>query len=113
MLVASATQADEEQEVEAAKRYRAYAKQTAAKYELTTAGDQPRKLKFQEESLLRWTNPLGANKAHGELFLWTDGGRPAAVVSMYEYADAAGIVHEHHEWCSLALGPIRASGPKE
>jgi len=114
MLVASAAYADDEQETEAAKRYRAYAKQTAAKYELTTAEDQPRKLELvQDESLLGWTNPLGANKAHGDLFLWIDKGRPAAVVSMYEYADAKGVVHEHHEWCSLALGPIRASGPKE
>jgi hypothetical protein len=113
MLVASATHADEEQEAEAAKRYQAYAKEMAAKYDLKTAGDQPRQLKLHEESLLRWTNPLGANKAHGELFLWTDRGRPAAVLSMYEYVDRAGVLHEHHEWCSLALGPIRASGPKE
>lgn len=111
MLVACATYADDEQE--ATQRFKAYAKETATKYDLKTAGDQPRKLKLREESLLRWTNPLTANKAHGELFLWTDRGRPAAVLSMYEYADAKGVIHEHHEWCSLALGPIRASGPKE
>jgi hypothetical protein len=113
MLVASAMHAEDEQEAEATQRYKAYAKETAAKYELKTAGDHPRQLKLHEESLLRWTNPLGANKAHGELFLWSDRGRPAAVLSMYEYADPAGVVHEHHEWCSLALTPIRASGPKE
>ena len=113
MLVASGTQADDEQEAEATKRFQAYAKATAAKYHLKTAGAQPRQLKLHEESLLRWTNPLGANKAHGELFLWTDRGRPAAVLSMYEYTDPMGVVHEHHEWCSLALGPIQASGPKE
>jgi hypothetical protein len=113
MLVASVTHAEGEQEAEATQRYKTYAKETAAKYDLKTAGDQPRQLKLHEESLLRWTNPLGANKAHGEVFLWSDRGRPAAVVSMYEYTDPTGVVHEHHEWCSLALGPIRASGPKE
>src|SRR4030095_2989347 len=87
MLVASATHADDEQEAEAAKRSQAYAKEMAAKYDLKTAGDLPRQLKLHEGSLLRWTNPLTANKAHGELFLWTDRGRPAAVLSMYEYVD--------------------------
>jgi len=113
MLVAVETHADDEHEAEATKRYQSYAKETAAKYDLKTAGDQPRQLKLRDESLLRWTNPLTANKAHGELFLWTDRGRPAAVLSMYEYTDPMGVVHEHHEWCSLALGPIQASGPKE
>jgi len=112
-LVAVSVGADDEQEAEATKRFHAYAKSTAAKYDLKTAGEQPRQLKLREESLLRWTNPLTANKAHGELFLWTDRGRPAAVLSMYEYTDPKGVVHEHHEWCSLALGPIQASGPKE
>ena len=113
MLAANGTHADDEQEAEATKRYQAHAKETAAKYDLKTTGEQPRQLKLREESLLRWTNPLTANKAHGELFLWTDGGRPAAVLSMYEYTTPMGVVHEHHEWCSLALTPLRASGPKE
>src|SRR5947208_8442282 len=107
MLLGSATYADDKQAAEATERYKAYAKETAAKYDLRTAGDQPRQLKLREESLLRWTNPLTANQAHGELFLWTDRGRPAAVLSMYEYVDAKGVLHEHHEWCSLALEPIR------
>ncbi|MCI0361430.1 MAG: hypothetical protein L0211_23350 [Planctomycetaceae bacterium] len=112
-IIACSAGADDEQEAEAAKRFQPYAKETAAKYELKTAGDEPRKLTRREESLLRWTNPLGGNKAHGELFLWTDRGRPAAVLSMYEYTDAAGVVHEHHEWASLSLRPIQAAGPRE
>jgi len=80
---------------------------------LKTAGEDARRLVLRKESLLRWTNPVTANRAHGELFLWTDRGRPAAVVSMYEYTDPMGKVHEHHEWCSLALGPIQASGTRE
>jgi hypothetical protein len=112
-VLAGAARGDDEQEAEAIRRFQAYAKETAARYELKTAGDAPRKLVQREESLLRWTNPLTANKAHGELFLWTDRGRPAAVVSMYEYTDAAGVIHEHHEWVSLSLVPLQATGPRE
>ncbi len=104
---------EDEQEAEAIRRFRAYAPQAAEKYELKTAGEDARMLVLRKESLLRWTNPLTANRAHGELFLWTDRGRPAAVLSMYEFTDPAGKVHEHHEWCSLAEGPIQASGPRE
>ena len=109
---ASFATAQEEQAAEAIKRYQAYAQATAAMYELRTGGEEPRQLKRREESLLRWTNPLSGNKSHGELFLWTDRGRPAAVLSMYEWTDVKGVVHEHHEWCSLALGAPAAAGPR-
>jgi hypothetical protein len=112
-LVAGGISADVEQEAEAIKRFQAHAKETAANYELRTADPASRKLVLREESLLRWTNPLTANMAHGELFLWTDRGRPAAIVSMYEYTDPAGVVHEHHEWASLSPGLIQAAGPRE
>ncbi len=111
--VSSGDNADDEQEAEAAKRFQPYAKETAAKYELKTTGNEPRMLARREESLLRWTNPLTENRAHGELFLWTDRGRPAAILSMYEYTDPKGVVHEHHEWASLSLGPLQAAGPRE
>jgi hypothetical protein len=113
VLVVNLAQADDEQEAEATKRFQAYAQETAAKYQLKTADSEARPHAFREASLLRWTNPLGGNKAHGELFLWTDRGRPAAVLSMYEYTDAMDKIHEHHEWCSLALAPLQATGPKE
>jgi hypothetical protein len=103
----------QDDEAEATKRFRAYAQETAEKYELKAVDGEGRVLVRRKESLLRWTNPLTANRAHGELFLWTDRGRPAAVLSMYEYTDAMGKIHEHHEWCSLALGSIQASGPRE
>src|SRR5262245_50418895 len=112
-VVAPIVAADDDQEAAATKRFQAYAEQAAAKYRLQATDTQPRELKLRQESLLRWTNPLGGNQAHGELFLWTDRGRPAAVLSMYEYTDAMGVVHEHHEWCSLALCPIQATGPRE
>ncbi len=89
-------------EAESAKKFRAYARETAAAYEARAGSAQGRELSLVAEPILRWSNPLGGRKAHGEVFLWTDGGRPAAALSMYEYTDAAGVVHEHHEFSSLA-----------
>ncbi len=111
-LAAGRGGADDESVAEAAKRFEPYAEKTAASYELHTAGPMSRKLEPRAKSLLRWTNPLTGSRNHGELFLWTDRGRPAAVLSMYEYYDTTGIVHEHHEWISLALGGIEATGPR-
>lgn len=90
-------------EAEAAKKFQAHAKETAAAYDARAENAQGRKLSLAAEPILRWANPLGGRKTHGEVFLWTDRGRPAAVLSMYEYTDAMAMVHEHHEFCSLAV----------
>src|SRR5262245_40491339 len=92
LWAAGVAAAQEEQEAEATKRYQAHAQATAAMYELRSGGEEPRKFQRREESRLRWTNPVGGNKAHGELFLWTDRGRPAAVLSMYEWTDVKNMV---------------------
>ncbi|HUY92666.1 MAG TPA: hypothetical protein VMV10_28255 [Pirellulales bacterium] len=94
-----------------AKEFAAYAKATAESYELRAGDDGQRKLSLLAEPVLRWTNPLDSAQGHGEIFLWTDAGLPAAVVSLNEYYDKAGRKHEQHEWCSLANGPITADGP--
>jgi hypothetical protein len=46
------------------------------------------------------------------VFAWTDDGRPAAILSLYEYTTPDGIVHEHHEFSSLATGPLVGQGPE-
>ncbi len=97
--------------MEAAKKFQAYATEAAAGYDARVENKQGRKLALRQEPILRWSNPLGGRKAHGEVFLWSDQGRPAAILSMYEYTDADGKVHEHHEFCSLAVTGLRfASG---
>jgi hypothetical protein len=105
-------------EAEAAKRFQAYAKEAAAGYEIKVASragegakTEARKVGLRDEPILRWTNPLGGRRAHGEVFLWTDDGRPTVVLSLYEYTAADGVVHEHHEFCSLATGPLTTAGP--
>jgi hypothetical protein len=54
---------------------------------------------------------LGGQRARGEIYLWTDAGLPAAIVSINEFTDAAGRTHGEQEWCSLAAGPLVADGP--
>jgi hypothetical protein len=82
--------------------FQKYAKETAARYEFRSQSNADRKFSLIDESILRWTNPVGGMQAHGEVFLWTDRGRPAAVLSLYQVTEA-GVVHEHHEFCSLSL----------
>src|SRR5262249_12332997 len=59
----------------------------------------------------RWSNPLGGQQAHGEIFLWTDNGLPAAVLSINEFTRPNGKVDGEHEWCALWNRPIFATGP--
>src|SRR5262245_10683884 len=98
---------------DASKKFQAYARESAAAYELRAESAEGRRLIMRDESLLRWTNPLGGRKAHGDVFLWTDEGRPAAVLSLYEYTMPDGVVHEHHEFCSLATTPLVGVGPND
>lgn len=96
---------------DAAKQFAAYAKGVAESYGLRAGDGGPRKLTLLAEPVLRWSNPLGGRQAHGEIFLWTDGGLPAAILSLNEFTDKAGQKREEHEWCSLAAGSIVAEGP--
>ena len=91
-----------------AEAFQQYAKETAARYDVRLKFDGDRKLVLHDESVLRWTNPVGGHRAHGEVFLWTDRGRPAAVLSLYQITEA-NVVHEQHEFCSLALGALAAA----
>jgi hypothetical protein len=96
---------------EAATKFRDYAREVVAAYELHVGDREKRKLTFVAQPVLRWTNPLGGQRARGEIFLWTDAGRPAAVVSINEFTDVAGRLHGEQEWCSLFAGPLVAEGP--
>jgi len=105
------TAAETGPEAEAAKRFQAYCKQTSATYEMRANSATGTKLSLILEPILRWSNPVGGRQAHGEVFLWTDDGRPGAVLSLYRWTGPDGAVHEHHEFCSLATGPLVTDGP--
>lgn len=110
-LPLAAQTADEN--AEAAKKFQAYAQEAAAAYSLRAETAEGRQLALRDGALLRWANPLAGRKAHGDVFLWTDEGRPAAVLSLYEYTTPDGTVHEHHEFCSLATTPLVGTGPND
>ncbi len=78
--------------------------EAAADYELSSGRDGEHLLKRLERPVLRWSNPIRATD-DGAVFLWTDQGRPAAALCVYNYG-ADGV---DHEWQSLAAGPLRAS----
>jgi len=103
--------AAEAPEVEATKRFQAHAKGIAVAHVLHLGQAEERKLDLLADPILRWSNPLGGKRAHGEVFLWTDRGRPAVVVSVNEYTDAKGALHEEHEWHSLASQAVTSVGP--
>ena len=93
-------------EDDAAKKFRAYAKEAAESYTIRLESSEGRQLTLRDQPVLRWANPLDGHNSHGDVFLWTDEGRPAAVLSLYEYTAAKGTIHEHHEFCSLATVPL-------
>jgi hypothetical protein len=84
-----------------------YARKTAGEYDFRLIAEPDRKLVLHDEPILRWTNPVGGHQAHGEVFIWTDRGRPEAVLSLYEVTQTDGV-HEHHEFTSLSLGDLKA-----
>lgn len=99
-------------EPEPSEEFQKYAQQQAAAYEFrVTAGDQELPANLLEQPLLRWTNPVGGRGAHGEVFLWAAGGRPAAALSLYRWNGPDGNVHEHHEFCSLTEYALTSDNP--
>ena len=78
-------------------------KRSAAQHTLSSAEDPKRTFKFHETAVLRFSNPVSNNK-DGALFLWTDRGRPRAVVKLYTFDNK----YFTHEWLSLSDGTFAA-----
>ncbi len=92
------------------REFRERAGKAAGAYEFRSGDDPKRKLVLRDAPILRWTNPVGMRKAKGDVFLWTDRGRAAVVLSIYEMTDPSGsFFYEDRELSSLALGPLVAT----
>lgn len=78
-------------------------KEAAGKYEFTI-GDSSRPAALVAEPVLRWSNPL-VGEVHGNVFLWTAGGRPAVVSSIFKWFSPH--THMSHEFHSLSEQPLR------
>jgi hypothetical protein len=86
-------------------------KEAAAKYEFTLDGADGQLPQLVAEPVLRWSNP-SAGEIHGNVFLWTSGGRPAVVGSIFKWFSPH--THMSHEFHSLAQQPLRGKfGGKE
>ncbi len=57
------------------------ARRTLPRLSMTVAGTP---LARPESSLMRWSNPT-AGRVYGNVFLWTDGGRPVAITNLYKF----------------------------
>ncbi len=85
------------------------AKQIAAEYSIE-AGDQT--LKLRADPVLKWTDPENG-EVYGNVFVWTDAGRPAVIASIYKWYRPH--THSTHEFQSLSTKSILAQrdGQKE
>lgn len=86
--------------------FQAHAKEVAAAYSVQIVAEPPIELTAQNDSVLRWANPVGGKETHGEVFLWTDRGRPEVILSLYEFIGAGDVLREHHEFCSLSTTKV-------
>src|SRR5205823_14343325 len=72
-------------------------KRSAAQYILSSADTSERAFKFHETAALRFSNPVSGTN-DGALFLWTDHGRPQAIVKFYTFDNK----FYTHAWLSLS-----------
>jgi hypothetical protein len=72
-------------------------RRSAAQHALSSADSPKRTFEFREAAALRFSNPVSGTK-DGALYLWTDRGRPGAVVKLYTF-DGKSYTHE---WLSLS-----------
>lgn len=76
----------------------------AAEYEIVVGKDD-KPLELQREPVLKWSNP-DRGEVHGNIFVWTRGGRPLAVGSLFKWFTPH--THMSHEFLSLAEEPLGA-----
>jgi hypothetical protein len=85
-----------------AEEFRLFARKEASAYTIRLQGsDQP--LTLQPEPVLKWSNPV-VGTIFGDVFIWTDHGRPEAVASIYRVYSAP--IHRANEFHSLAFRPL-------
>jgi len=81
----------------------AAAKDFSVRCEFRREGANGAKLQLHPAPLLRWSNPT-AGEVYGEVFVWTDNGRPLVIASWYRWfrPDWGRTL----EVCSVSSGPL-------
>jgi hypothetical protein len=72
-------------------------KRSAAQYAVAPDEDGKRPFRFHQNAALRFSNPTAATK-DGALYVWSDHGRPQAVLKLFTYDNET----FSHEWQSLS-----------
>jgi hypothetical protein len=80
-------------------------REAAERYEITLDDADHSTAKLLPDPILHWSNPA-AGEIHGNVFVWTAAGRPAAVASIFKWFTPH--THMSHEFHSLAIVPLRA-----
>jgi hypothetical protein len=89
----------------AAKALEAF-KAEAAEYVVKLESRPTEKLQLVKEPVLRWDNPARTGE-DGAIFVWTLGGRPEMIGTIFTYR-LGDRINRKHEYHSLALEPLRA-----
>lgn len=90
----------EKQNIEAALKM---TREAAQKYEFEVQGVE-RPIVLREQPILRWSNPE-RGQIYGNVFLWTNRGRPVVVGSLFKWFSP--FTHMSHEFHSLSTSAIQ------
>jgi hypothetical protein len=82
-------------------------KQAAEDYRISPQDAPGRLFQLQAKPAFRWTQPVRGGD-DGAVFLWLDGGRVAAVGTIFAWPQADGLRVVQHEFHSFSPGPINA-----
>jgi len=85
-----------------AEEFLVVAKREAAAYTIRILGSD-RPLALKPEPILKWSNPV-VGSIYGDVFIWTENGRPEAVASIYKFYSP--LTHRANEFHSLALDKL-------
>jgi hypothetical protein len=85
-----------------AEQFREFAKKEATTYTIQLEGSS-RPLEFHPEPILKWSNPV-IGSIYGDVFIWTENGRPEAVASIYKFYSP--LTHRANEFHSLSFGKL-------
>jgi hypothetical protein len=102
VAVTSPVWGDDQDENTRAEDFRKFARREAATYTIRLEGSD-RPLKLEPEPILKWSNPV-IGSIYGDVFIWTDNGRPEAVASIYKFYSP--LTHRANEFHSLSLGKL-------
>jgi hypothetical protein len=84
-------------------------KRSAAQYTVSSADDRKRLFKFHEDAVLRFSNPTTGIR-DGAIYLWSDHGRPQAILKLYTW-DGESFSHEWHSLSESAIVAEREGKP--